>query len=408
MSQSIQALRERRGARAQTLHQLLENNPGETWNEDHQATYDEGMSDIGNLDNEITRITDLNEKLAADRFSENMNEAGDRYAHDNKDKPAAALYAKWLRGGDGALSAEEWAGIRATMSTTAVSEGGYTVQTDVVQTVMDALKAFGGMRSVANVIQTEMGNQLDYPTSDGTAEEGEQVAENVAATDQDVSFGLVSLNTYKYSSKVVPVPIELLQDSAVDIEAFVNHRLVQRIGRITNSKFTTGTGVNEPRGIVTAATAGKVGATEQTDTITYADLIDLFHSVDPAYRENGTCSFMMNDASLQVLHHLRDSVGRPIYLPAYDGLAGPLPDSLLGHNITINQNVAPMAVSAKSILFGDFNYYVIRDVMAANLLRFDDSAYAKRGQVGFLMFSRHGGNFTDVGGAVKYYQNAAS
>ncbi|MBA1447034.1 MAG: phage major capsid protein [Gammaproteobacteria bacterium] len=156
MSQSIQALRERRGARAQTLHQLLENNPGETWNEDHQATYDEGMSDIGNLDNEITRITDLNEKLAADRFSENMNEAGDRYAHDNKDKPAAALYAKWLRGGDGALSAEEWAGIRATMSTTAVSEGGYTVQTDVVQTVMDALKAFGGMRSVANVIQTEM------------------------------------------------------------------------------------------------------------------------------------------------------------------------------------------------------------------------------------------------------------
>ncbi|MBA1447040.1 MAG: phage major capsid protein, partial [Gammaproteobacteria bacterium] len=179
-------------------------------------------------------------------------------------------------------------------------------------------------------------------------------------------------------------------------------------GRKGDSPFQSGTGVNEPRGIVTAATAGKVGATEQTDTITYADLIDLFHSVDPAYRENGTCSFMMNDASLQVLHHLRDSVGRPIYLPAYDGLAGPLPDSLLGHNITINQNVAPMAVSAKSILFGDFNYYVIRDVMAANLLRFDDSAYAKRGQVGFLMFSRHGGNFTDVGGAVKYYQNAAS
>ena len=35
-------------------------------------------------------------------------------------------------------------------------------------------------------------------------------------------------------------------------------------------------------------------------------------------------------------------------------------------------------------------------------------SYVKLGQIGFLMWSRHGGNFTDVGGAVKYYANSAT
>lgn len=84
-----------------------------------------------------------------------------------------------------------------------------------------------------------------------------------------------------------------------------------------------------------------------------------------------------------------------------------MPDSLLGYGITINQDVATMAASAKSILFGDFSKYIIRDVMSATLFRFTDSAYAKLGQVGFLMWARSGGNLVDTG-AVKYYANSAT
>ena len=61
----------------------------------------------------------------------------------------------------------------------------------------------------------------------------------------------------------------------------------------------------------------------------------------------------------------------------------------------------------KSIAFGDFNQYVIRDVMAPTLFRFEDSAYAKLGQVGFLMWHRAGGNLLDTA-AVKYYANSAT
>ncbi|MNJ81282.1 Phage capsid family protein [compost metagenome] len=67
-----------------------------------------------------------------------------------------------------------------------------------------------------------------------------------------------------------------------------------------------------------------------------------------------------------------------------------------------------MAASAKSILFGDFNRYKIRDVMQVLLFRMTDSAYTKKGQVGFLAFLRSGGRLMDVGGALKYYQNSAT
>ena len=39
---------------------------------------------------------------------------------------------------------------------------------------------------------------------------------------------------------------------------------------------------------------------------------------------------MMNDASLKVIRKLKDSQGRPIFLPGYDGLAGSMPATLRG------------------------------------------------------------------------------
>jgi len=403
--QSIQALRERRNAVAKEVKALLDDNKDKQWEASHQTDYDTKMSEIDNLDKEIKNIQGYLDTIAADNID---NKQIENFADKNKDKTVRALHEKWLRGGDNAISAEEWQVIRNTMSTGAGSEGGYTVQKEIAQSVSEALKAYGGMRSVATVISTENGVELSYPTSDGTSEEGEQIGENQTATDQDVAFGTLPLNTYKYSSKVIPVPIELLQDSNINMETFINTRLVNRIGRITNKKFTVGTGTSEPKGIVTAAVSGKVGATGKTVTVDVDDLIDLEHSVDYAYRESGNVGFMMHDKTFAIIKKLKDSTGRPIFIPGYDGLAGPVAQTIMGYTVTINNSMAQMAANAKSILFGDFTHYIVRDAMAMTMYRFNDSAYAKLGQVGFMMFSRHGGTFTDVGGAVKYYQNSAT
>lgn len=405
---SIQDLRERRASLAQNLHKLLEENPGNKWDASKQAIYDQSMAEIEDVDAEVKRINAVHEAIKDSAAGDAIRNVVERKAHDER-KPHLNAFWKLMRNGDRAMSQDDWSALRNTMSVGTAGEGGYTVPTEVATSVANALKYYGGMRSVAEVFTTQSGNDINFPTSDGTSETGELIGENTTATGADPSFGVVTLKTYKFSSKVVAVPFELLQDSSIDIEAFIRDRLVERLGRVTNTYFTTGTGTAQPRGIVTAAASGKVGTTGQTTSIIFDDLVDLVHSVDPAYRALGRSRFMMNDASLKVIRKLKDTTNnRPIFIPGWDGLGGAMPDTILGYPVTINQDIATMAANAKSILFGDFSFYKIRDAMDLTMFRFDDSAYIKLGQIGFLAWQRCGGNFVDVGGAVKYYANSAT
>ena len=416
---SLNQLRDQRTSLAKEVRNLLEQNPGAKWkaNARNQRDYDTKTSQIESLDAEIIRMQAA-ANLDADRAFNDA--AGQVNAHNTRGNgrtaaPAGPLsprgmYASWLRGGAEGFSAEQATAFRNTMSTTSTSQGGYTVETDVAAQIIDILKAFGGMRQVAEVFRTAQGNPLNYPTSDGTSEVGELVAQNAGAASVDPSFGVVGLGACKFSSKIITVPIELVADASVDIEGFVNRRCATRIGRIQNTKFTVGagSGSGEPQGVVGAASLGKTGTAGQTGTMIFADIIDTEHSVDPAYRALGNCRWMMNDGSLKVIRKIVDGNGRPLFVPSYDtSITKGAPAELSGYPIQINQDVAAMAANAKSVLFGDFSFYKIRDVMEATMFRFTDSVYMSKGQIGFLMWARSDGNLVDTT-AVRYYANSAS
>lgn len=402
---SIQALREQRGKIAFALQELV--NKADFDPAVDQATYDTAMQEIDRIDASIKRIHDANAKLAEDSATQGVAESAARMGR-NSGNEGLSVYAKWLKGGDRALNQDDWATIRNTMSTTTGSEGGFTVDSVVAQQVIDALKEFGGMRAVSTVISTAGHGLLSFPTSDGTSEEGEIIAENATATDLDPTFGTVGLPVYKFSSKVATVPFELLQDSSVDIEAFVQARLITRLGRVTNRMFTTGTGSAQPNGIATAATIGVTAAnsTSQVTAVTYDSLVATQHSLDPAYR--AAAGWMFADSTLRIIRQLKDGQSRPIFVPGYEmGVPGGMPDTLLGAPVYINQDVAAMAANARSILYGDFSGYYIRDVMQVEMFRFTDSAFTRKGQVGFLAWMRSGGNLVDAG-KVRVFRNAAS
>lgn len=407
---SIQDLRERRSSVAKSIHKLLNENPGAAWTATLQEKYDAGLAEIEAISQEAKRIQNVLDIMAdnAEAGPISNNFAVERSLASSGRSASMEAFWNLMRKGEKLVTPDEWSTLRNTMSVGTSAQGGYTVPTEVATSVADALKAYGGMRQVAEVFRTATGSDINFPTSDGTSETGELIGENTTATGADPSFGVVTLKTYKFSSKIVAIPFELLQDSQIDMESFIRDRLVTRLGRIQNTYFTTGTGTSQPLGIVTAAISGKVGTTGQTTTVIYDDLVDLVHSVDPAYRFGRKCEFMMNDASLKVIRKIKDTAGRPIFYPGYDGLSGPMPDTLLGYPININQDIAVMAANAKSILFGDFSAYKIRDVMDIQMFRFDDSAYIKLGQIGFLAWMRAGGSFVDVGGSVKYYANSAT
>ena len=94
------------------------------------------------------------------------------------------------------MSAEEALKVRNTMSTTTGSEGGYTVPTEVASTLVNLLKKYAFMRQVSDSITTAFGGPLSYPTSDGTSETGELVAQNASSASADPTFGTRDMATY--------------------------------------------------------------------------------------------------------------------------------------------------------------------------------------------------------------------
>lgn len=416
MSASIQALRERLAAVNKKANALLADKGSQTWSPEDQATFDADMDESERLQRQIA----AHEKMIAADREDNFRDAND-FRADPKDKgkktPVAQAFDTFLRKSFSQMTAEEMQAVRNTMSTTTGSQGGFTVQTEVASQLIDYLKSYAFMRSVASQITTEKGNDLSYPTSDGTSEVGEWVPQNTTAGAADPVFGTIALNVFKAGSKVVAVPIELLQDSQIDIQAMVFKRLADRIGRISNQGYTVGTGSGQPMGMVTASGVGKVGATGSTTTVGYDDLVDLVDSLDVAYLPVPTTSpqlngaepgWMFSQATRRVVRKLKDTSGRPLWMPSYDeGLTTATPDRLLGFPVYLNNDMPSMAANAKSIAFGNFQKYMIRDAMDVTIFRFDDSAYMKLGQVGYLAWARTGGNLLDVN-SVKLYQNSAT
>ncbi len=424
---NLQEARERRNVRAGEARKLLDEHPAGKWGADQQAEFDRLENEIGSIDQTISNHQKLMDAEAGKIFDGNSTEHSKKLARDLPENDPLRIFDIWTREGERAITAEQWQVIRNTMSTTTGSEGGYNVPSLIASQLIDYMKAYGTMRKVADVLQTADGKPLSYPTTDGTAEVGEWIAQNTTATAADPVFGTVSLNVFKASSKIVAAPVELLQDSTIDMEAFIMKRLGQRLGRIANTGYTIGTGTTQPDGVVPKAGSGKVGTTGQTLTIIFDDLIDLVHSVDPAYR-GPNASFMTNDSLLKVLRKLKDTTGRPLWTPSWDGgiqvgtnqsgsnngnggfSSQNTPvvfDYLLGYPVWVNNDIAVPAANAKTLLFGDFSYYKIRDAMDVTMFRFTDSAYAKLGQVGFLAWLRTGGNLIDVN-AVKFYQHSAT
>jgi HK97 family phage major capsid protein len=395
---SIQALREQKQALSKELNHQLAENGAKVWTAEDKKSFDAKADQIEALDAQIAstqRILDMN----AEKDFKNVP------LLDPKDKGAVKvrdLFAKMLRHGERSLSNEELLQIRNTMSTTTTTQGGYTVESGVAKELIDNLKGYKGMRDVAQSITTANGAPLSYPTSDGRSETGEIVAENTTAAAADPVFGTVALNTVKFGSKSIAVPIELLQDASIDIVAMINQRVVDRVGRIQNSTFTTGT-----TGLFSVASTGKTGTTGQTLTVIYDDLVDLVDSVDYAYAVN-PMKWMFNQTTRKVLRKIKDTAGRPIWTPGYElGMTAGTPDSLLGYDVVINNDVAVPAANAKTIAFGDLSKYMIRDAMELTMFRFEDSAFMLKGQVGFVAWARAGGNLLDTA-AVSLYAHSAT
>jgi HK97 family phage major capsid protein len=286
------------------------------------------------------------------------------------------------------------ADFRATLSSQSGPAGAYLIPpTTLINQLEVNMLAFGGVRQVAEQITTTSGERMQWPTADDTSNTGQQLGESTSVgSSVDPSFGAVFWDAYKFSSKAILVPYELLEDSAFDLASLLGSMLGERLGRITNTKFTTGSGAATAKGIVTCASAGVTAASGTA--IAADELFRLVHSVDPAYRMGA--GFMMHDAILLALRLLKDGNGQYLWRSGLDSNA---PDSLLSYPITVNQDMqSSIATDTTTILFGQLNKYKIRRVNGIRMYRLEER-YRDTDQDGFIAFTREDGNLLTAGTA---------
>lgn len=402
MRENILKLREERAKLVKQAREVLE---------DENRTAEERIAESERLMNESDQLKaeiDALERLITteDDLGQRIELLADREEVSTDEATAIAenemeTYRAWIRGGMMALNSEDQAAmqrrmftdprIQAAQSVGTDATGGYTVPTLLANRIDEALAAFGGMLTVADVFDTDTGATINYPTLNETAQKGAIIAENTEITDlQDVTFGNLAIEAYMYHSKIVLVSLQLLQDSSFDIDGLLARLLADRIWRIWNEHFTTGTGTDQPNGIVTASTEGVVAAA--VAAITADELIDLEHSVDPAYRQMGA-GWMFNDSTLKAVKQLKDQNDQYLWLP---GLQFGEPDTILRYPYTINQDIAAMATGEKTVLFGKLDKYLIRRVLGFQLMRLVER-YAEYLQVGFIGYARADGDLLDAG-----------
>ncbi|MGC9260911.1 MAG: phage major capsid protein [Phycisphaerae bacterium] len=380
-----------------------------------RASLDKMLADAKSKADDIERLTSLYEmeRAPADtRMAGIADTATDPKANSEEARMALLRkgFSQWIRRGNASLDPEirtevaaEFARIGTedrALSSLAGVQGGYTVAPGLVPKLEVALKYYGGIPEVATFWNTAQGGPIGWPSMNDTINTGRFQGENTPARDTAAAlpaFGLLNFNAYMFDSDIILLPVQLMEDSAIDIEQEIAEAAGIRIGRILNTMCTTGNGNSQPLGIIPATAPSQVTSAAAT-AIAYTDIQRLRFGVNKAYRSAGS-QFMMHDAVYQQLTLLLDSNNRPLFLAG--GIFGDIskknPDRFAGHEIVINNDMAStLASGAVSVLFGALNKYRVRRVGSMVFIRFTER-YMNSLQVGFMAYQRFDGNLVDAG-----------
>lgn len=259
-----------------------------------------------------------------------------------------------------------------------VENGGYLVPDEFDSQIMEALYANNIMRKLAGSIKTTGEHKIPVSGEDPKAawlDEGEKM--NLS----NMSFNQVILDAYKLGV-AIPVPEELLNDSAYDIQQHVTQIMGRSLGNAEEDKFLNGDGTKGPTGIFDATNGGTQAVTVSGD-ISYRDVVKLVYSLKRPYRKNA--AFIMNDKTVQDISSLVDGQGRPLWV---ESLVAGEPGKLMGYPVETTETCPE-----DKIAFGDYHYYKIGDRGGRTISRYNELG-ALEGQVYFTGKERVDGKLT--------------
>ena len=390
MSKKLKELKEKRAGLYAQIDSLRKETDGREMTAEEQQRWDTLFADYEKADKAVAaeeKFLDIQRRQAEEAYRQNNGGAAGAAA--GKDTPEyRRAFADYLLNGAQGISPETRSLIEKRDSISGLSAG-VLIPTDLASSIEIALKSYGGMFEAGQIITTSKGGDLTFPTVNDTAAKATIVAEYDQSTKRTPTFGSVTLKAFTYRTPIIPVSLELLQDSAFDLDALLSQLLSESFGRGVNEHLTTGSGTGQPRGIVTAATAIENGAA--AGAITLDNIIDLIAGVDSAYAKTG--KFMFNHKTLWALAKIKDTHGQ--YIWQENARVGQ-PGTIFGKGYVINDDVADIGAGNASVLFGDLSKYKIRLVKGFRVIRLNE-LLAEYLSIGLFGFARVDGTPIDAG-----------
>ena len=365
-----------------------------------QAKKDTDALVQGKLDRVVEDVTSKLEAIQAKQAK--FEAAQQRLGQDGNDsespeaKAQKSAFMKWMRKGDRALNADE----AKALVTDQADNGGYMLPANIQKSVVGRIFETSPLRRVATVI-TVGSKGVDILLDDDEASAG-WIGENDSATETNTpTVGNIEINAKKMYA-YPKISAELAQDAAFDVEMWLKGKLVDKFGRVENTAFVVGAGVNSPRGFLTytqgsgtyARSSIDVVNSGSTSTPTESGLIDLQCSLKEAYQPNAV--WLMNRSTLGLTMKLAGSTQfRFLNLQPQVGPSGVQFGSLsmMDKPVILCADMPVVASNSLSIAYGDFGAgYTIVDRVGISLLA---DPYTSPGQIKYQAFKRVGGGVTN-------------
>jgi HK97 family phage major capsid protein len=259
------------------------------------------------------------------------------------------------------------------------ADGGYLVTPKISENIVRIVRESSPMRQLASVevISTEGLDLID----DVDAAQAGWTTETGSVVDTDTpQFGKRNIPVFEMYAQPKATQ-KLVDDAAIDIEAWLAEKVAEVFSRLENTAFISGNGTAAPKGILSYAAGTAWGQIEQVNSgasaeVTADGLVRLYYSLKESYAANAT--FLMRRNVLQSVRLLKEATtNQYLWQP---GLAAGAPDTLLGVPVMTAADMPAAAANSLSVAVGDFRAgYQIVDRTGIRILRdpFTDKPFVK-------------------------------
>lgn len=250
--------------------------------------------------------------------------------------------------------------------------GGYKLPAQASGKLSEAIRKESVFRQIATSIKAYSGNNHILAKDCDDIAAYIAPGEEIPGSDADQDFTPYTVESHKLAV-IVKLTSDFVHDVSFPVEKYLIERLGKNFGRAEDNGFINGTGVNEPTGILADTNGADVALT--TPTLTYDNMLTLYHSTDKRYRKNAV--WLMNDETALYLRKLKDDDGNYLWNTSND--------TILGKPVVITEYMPGIKAGAKPVAFGDFSYYWIIDRDPASVQTLKE-LYLNTGHIGYRAY----------------------